>query len=93
MRWYFGLVFIQDSAASFIIDMVALAMAQFAVTTALASIVLSLLWSAGLRLMGQAYCAPVERLASSALRLYALAELPSESALLVPRIWPGRTSV
>jgi len=97
MRWYFGLFFI-SGLCSILYELIwlRLAMAQFAVTTALASIVLSAFmvglglgsWGAGhyMRTRGTG-------LASSALRLYALAELLiGVSALLVPKelAW-GRT--
>src|SRR5258708_11219947 len=97
MRWYFGLFFI-SGRCSILYELIwlSLAMAQFAVSTALASIVLSaFMVGLGLGSWGAGYYMRTRRtsLASSALRLYALAELLiGVSAILVPRelAW-GRT--
>jgi predicted membrane-bound spermidine synthase len=90
MRWYFGLFFI-SGLCSILYELIwlRLAMAQFAVTTALASIVLSaFMVGLGLGSWGAGYYMRTRRtrLASSALRLYALAELLiGVSAILVPK--------
>jgi predicted membrane-bound spermidine synthase len=97
MKWYFGF-FLVSGFCSILYELVwlRLAMADFAVTTALVSIVLSIFmlglglgsWVAG-HFLGKFGA----RLGFSALRLYALAEfLIGVSALLVPRqlLW-GRT--
>ena len=89
MRWYFGFFFV-SGFCSILYELVwlRLAMAQFAVTTALVSIVLSAFmiglglgsWGAGRFVRRRAHS-----FGSTALRLYALAELLiGISALLVP---------
>jgi spermidine synthase len=90
MRWYFGFFFV-SGFCSILYELVwlRLAMATFAVTTALASIVLSA-FMGGLGLgswaAGRYICTRVPRLAFSALRLYALAELLiGVSAIAVPQ--------
>jgi spermidine synthase len=94
MRWYFGFFFV-SGFCSILYELVwlRLAMAQFAVTTALVSIVLSAFmiglgagsWGAGRYLRGRK-----ATLSIPALRLYALTELLiGMSAILVPRelVW------
>jgi spermidine synthase len=94
MRWYFGFFFV-SGFCSILYELVwlRLAMAQFAVTTALVSIVLSAFmiglgagsWGAGRYLRGHK-----TSLSIPALRLYALTELLiGVSAILVPRelVW------
>jgi spermidine synthase len=90
MRWYFGFFFV-SGFCSILYELVwlRLAMAQFAVTTALASIVLSA-FMVGLGVgswgVGQYLRTRSDGLAFSALRLYALAELLiGASAIAVPR--------
>src|SRR5208283_5241643 len=91
MRWYFSF-FLISGFCSLVYEVVwlRLSMAEFGVTTAMISIVLSM-FMAGLGL--GSWCAGLlvghfrRRVASSALRLYALAELlVGTSALLVPHL-------
>src|SRR5208282_4623873 len=101
MRWYFGFFFV-SGFCSILYELVwlRLAMAQFAVTTALISIVLSAFmiglgsgsWGAGRYMRGRNAASSIPALIP-ALRLYALAELLiGLSAILVPYelVW-GRT--
>src|SRR5208282_294692 len=93
MRWYFGFFFV-SGFCSILYELVwlRLAMAQFAVTTALISIVLSAFmiglgsgsWGAGRYMRGRNAASSIPALIP-ALRLYALAELLiGLSAILVP---------